>query len=517
MRAKVYLAMLIVLMLAGLPLLGRASLPERPALPTDTALAPGNTSLIDLRLQPGLDANPGKSGFRLVPNGVEAFALRAMTARAAGRSLDVQYYIWHNDTTGRLLMRELVAAAGRGVRVRLLLDDLDARASNFALAGLDAHPNIEVRVFNPFNSRRGILGKAWESVSSFRRINRRMHNKSWIADNRVALAGGRNIGDEYFSASEHVNFFDLDFVLLGPAVQSLSQSFDAYWNSEAAYPIAVLSPELVNQASLDKLLSGSVTVLENDLQSPYTRALAESEPVRRIVDGDLPFQWSSSWQVLSDDPMKALGDADAEGTSTVLQGLSAAMDKAGRSVTLISPYFVPGKQGTARLVAAKGRGIEVSILTNSLAANDVAAVHGGYSRYRKALAEGGVELFELKPTRGIESGNSLFGSSGASLHTKAALLDDQTVFVGSFNLDPRSVSLNCEQGILVEDPQLARELRAMYRAATAGQFSWRVDVDVGGSLTWKDDQGIRQREPDASLSRRLQAFLMRILPVEAQL
>ncbi len=517
MRTGMYLALLSVLVIACLPLLGRASLPKRPTLPTLMAMPPGNVSQLDLRLQPALDNHPGKSGFRLVPDGVEAFALRAMTARAAGRSLDIQYYIWHNDTTGRLLMRELVTAADRGVRVRLLLDDMDARANNFALAGLDAHPNIEVRVFNPFNSRRGMFGKAWESVSSFRRINHRMHNKSWIVDNRIAVTGGRNIGDEYFSASDHVNFFDLDYALLGPAVQALSGSFDAYWNSKAVYPIAVLSPELVNQASLDKLLTGSEQTVKSDQQSTYIKALEESDPIRRILDQDLPFQWSSNWQVLSDDPLKALNDSDAIGKSAVLQGLSTALTKAERNITLISPYFVPGKQGTANLIAAKNKGIEVSILTNSLAANDVAVVHGGYSKYRKELIKGGVQLFELKPTLEAKSDKSFFGTSGASLHTKAAVMDDDTVFVGSFNLDPRSVSLNCEQGILVEHPQLAKEMRALYSTATAGQFSWRVELDADEKLTWKDDKNLHQSEPDAGFSRRFQAFLMRILPVETQL
>ena len=511
------LAVLAVLAVAGMPMTGRAGLPERPELPLVSVLPTGTDSPLDKALMPKLEANAGMSGFRLVPNGVEAFALRAMTARAAGRSLDIQYYIWHNDTTGRLLLRELVMAADRGVRVRLLLDDMDARANNFALAGLDAHPNIEVRVFNPFKSRSGFFGKAWESMTGFKRINHRMHNKSWIADNRVALAGGRNIGDEYFAASDEVNFFDLDFALLGPAVETLSASFDRYWNSVAVYPVSTLSPELVNADSLAKLLTGSGDVLKNDLQSPYVQALETSEPIRRIVDHELPFQWTANWKVLSDDPLKAINTGDAMAKSQVLQGFSEALRAAETDITLISPYFVPGKQGTAGLVKAKTQGRAVSVLTNSLAANDVAAVHGGYSKYRKDLVKGGVAVFELKPSAGASTQSSWFGSSGASLHTKAAVIDDATTFVGSFNLDPRSVSLNCEQGILAEHPQLAKELRAMYGAVTTGKFAWQVGVDAGNNLTWTDDVGLAEKEPEASLSRRFQAFLLRILPFESQL
>ena len=248
MRIGLIVKVLAVLAIAGMPMTGHAGLPERPELPLVVALPTGADSPLDKALIPKLEANPGMSGFRLVPNGVEAFALRAMTARAAGRSLDVQYYIWHNDTTGRLLAHELVMAADRGVRVRLLLDDMDARANNFALAALDAHPRIDVRVFNPYVSRSGFFGKAWETMTGFKRINHRMHNKSWIADNRVALAGGRNIGDEYFAASEEVNFVDLDFALLGPAVETPQRLVRQLLEfGRRSYPVWALSPELVER------------------------------------------------------------------------------------------------------------------------------------------------------------------------------------------------------------------------------------------------------------------------------
>jgi putative cardiolipin synthase len=506
-------------LIAALLLAACAGAPPRPELAVDNALAPAQGTRLDERVQAELAAHPGASGFRLVFDGVEAFALRAASARAAGRSLDLQYYIWHNDTTGRLLVRELLQAADRGVRVRLLLDDMDARANNFALAGIDAHPNIEVRVYNPYGSREGSVGKFVETAAGAKRLNRRMHNKAWIADNRVALTGGRNIGDEYFAASEATNFFDLDYFALGPAVEALSRSFDAYWNSPAAYPIAALSKSPADEAALASLRAKDEEALARDRDSAFVRALPTSEPVQRVLAGKLPMQWSARWQVLADDPMKSLAGGSGPVRSQVLDGLREAMAQASREITLISPYFVPGEQGTAALVAQQASGKRVSILTNSLAANDVAAVHGGYSRYRKPLLEGGVEVYELKPTAGAAGSEkkSWFGSSGASLHTKAALFDRHRVFVGSFNLDPRSVSLNCEQGVLVDDEVLAKELQARYEGATGGKFSWKLGRDAKGGLTWTDASGTLDAEPQASFGRKLQSWMTRVLPLEKQL
>ena len=504
---------------AALLLAACAGAPPRPELAHDAALPPAQGTRLDERVQAELAAHPGESGFRLVFDGVEAFALRAASARAAGRSLDVQYYIWHNDTTGRLLVRELVQAADRGVRVRLLLDDMDARANNFALAGIDAHPNIEVRVYNPYGSREGSVGKFVETAAGAKRLNRRMHNKTWIADNRIALTGGRNIGDEYFAASEATNFFDLDFLAMGPAVAELSRAFDAYWNSPAAYPIAALAKSAPDEAALAALRTRGEEAFARDRDSAFVRALPGSEPVKSLVSGDLPMQWSAHWQVLADDPMKSLAESAEPVRSHVLDGLRDSMAQASNEITLISPYFVPGEAGTAALVAQQSAGKRVSILTNSLAANDVAAVHGGYSKYRKPLLDGGIEVFELKPTAGAGEGEkkSWFGSSGASLHTKAALFDRRRVFVGSFNLDPRSVSLNCEQGVLVDDEVLAKELQARYDGATGGKFAWKLGRDAKGGLTWTDESGTLDKEPQASFGRKLQSWMTRVLPLEKQL
>lgn len=502
--------------LALLATSGCARLPPRGELPPQHAL-PVEDAALDRAFLPQSQQHPGESGFRLVSDGVEAFALRGLSARHAERSLDVQYYIWHDDLTGWLLARELVRAADRGVRVRLLLDDMDARANNFALAGMDVHPDIEVRLFNPFASRRGTASKMMEAMTAFSRINHRMHNKSWIADNRIAITGGRNVGDEYFAASEQVNFVDTDFAVVGPAVAQLSDAFDRYWNSAAVYPVATLSPELVTPGTLDKLRAGASDRKREAAESSWVRALADNATVNRLQSGQLELHWTPRWQVLADDPLKAMKAPDPMSRSEVLRGFGQAMRDSKSTVTLISPYFVPGDAGSMSLVDAVKDGRRVQIITNSLAANDVAAVHGGYSKYRERLVDGGISLWELKPTAGSGADKSLFGSSGASLHTKAAIMDAQTVFVGSFNLDPRSVSLNCEQGVLATHPALAEELETIFERMTDGDRAWRVDRDAKGRLQWHDGVRTEHRDPDASLSRRITARLLRWLPLDSQL
>jgi putative cardiolipin synthase len=517
MRAIAKAPSALCLLLAVLAAAGCSSLPPRPELPEQTALAPAATSKLDQAAIALADAHPGQSGFHLVASGTEAFALRALAARAAGRSLDLQYYIWHDDLTGKLLAREVVAAADRGVRVRLLLDDMDARAKNFVLAGLDAHPNIEVRLFNPFGSREGKASGATEMAFGLKRLNHRMHNKSWIADGRLAIAGGRNVGDEYFAAGEGANFVDLDLASVGPAVAALSDSFDRYWNSAAVWPIAALSPELTNQQSLDALRAKADGVAAEAAASPWVQALAGSDAVQRLQSGQVELHWTATWQVTSDDPLKALGADDPLVRSAVMREFATRINAAQSSIVLISPYFVPGDEGSALLIGAAKRGPAVKILTNSLAANDVAAVHGGYSKYRDRLLDGGVLLWELKPDPTQQSKGSATGSKGASLHSKSAIFDAATAFVGSFNLDPRSVRLNCEQGVFVTDPQIAAELASMFAKVTAGTAAWRVDHDEKGELRWSDGTQTLSKEPEAGFSRKFQSKLFRWLPFDSQL
>ncbi len=493
---------------------GCAHLPPRQAGPDATALSAAEVGALTENIAPSEAAHPGQSGFRLVSDGTEAFVVRLQSARLAMRSLDVQTYIWHADLTGIYLTTQLLESADRGVKVRLLVDDLDARAKNEGLAALAAHPNIEVRLFNPWATRSGKVAGLGESISSFKRINRRMHNKSWIADNRIALVGGRNVGDEYFGAGEETNFVDLDFAMVGPVVRDISASFDKYWNSPSAYAMEVLDPESCTESALAKLRKRLEKNSVDAAESVYAAGLAKSDLAKNLISGDWPMQWSSKYQFVSDDPRKVTMKKREAKRTQVGVTLAPMLRDAEREVTVISPYFVPGEEVTDDMIRGAGSGRGVRILTNSLVANDVAAVHGGYTRYRKKLVAGGVQIWELKPTGTQDS--SLFGSSGASLHTKAFAVDGRKLFVGSYNLDPRSTWLNCEQGVLVEDSTLATQLEALFASQTSGQHAWRVTLEQG-KLRWSDGTESFDNDPKASMWQRFQAWSTRVLHLDAQL
>lgn len=507
---RTWLAVLLALLAAC------SHLEPRPDLPARVAIAIGDDTALD-RATSDLEArHPGQSAFRLLIEGTEAFMTRMQVARLAQRSLDIQTYIWHADLTGAYFAQQFLEAADRGVQVRLLLDDMDARAKNDGLAALAAHPNIEVRMFNPFASRSGVLGFVGEGMTSFGRINRRMHNKTWIADNRLAIVGGRNVGDEYFGASDQVNFIDLDFAMIGAVVRDASASFDKYWNSPSAYPMELLAADAVSPAALEKLRAALTAHLQKAEDGRYATALRSDDSIKRMLAGDWPMQWSANYRFVSDDPLKVtMTKRDAQRTqvgSTLVPMVRATQAQ----LSVISPYFVPGDDVTAEFAKTVAAGKQVRVLTNSLAANDVAAVHGGYSRYRKPLLEGGVQLWELKPLARTKVDSSVFGSSGASLHTKAFAVDGRTLFVGSYNLDPRSTWLNCEQGVQVENATLAGQLEEIFARQTQGEHAWHVTLE-DGSLRWNDGREQFDSDPKAPASRRFQAWLTRVLHLDAQL
>jgi putative cardiolipin synthase len=301
---------------------------------------------------------------------MEAFVIRMHSARQAARSLDVQTYIWHADGTGRYLAQALLAAADRGVRVRLLVDDLDARAKNVGFGALNAHPHIEVRLFNPFATRSGGLRLAGEGLRDFGRVNRRMHNKSWIADNRIALVGGRNLGDEYFTASDVVNFVDLDFAMVGPVVRDVSASFDRFWNSASAWPMELLDASVVNDAALKSLRARLDEYTAGARQGEYARALRENDGIRRLVAGDWALRWSSKYRFVSDDPAKVTMQKKDASRAAVAAAVVEELRKTRSSTEIISPYFVPGDAGSDLLVSRAQAGAQVQVLTNSWRPND---------------------------------------------------------------------------------------------------------------------------------------------------
>ncbi len=476
------------------------------------ALPPAESTSLDHACTLLEAANPQASGFLLLDNGRTAFAARAHITAAASRSIDVQTYIWHADQTGKYLAYELLQAADRGVRVRVLLDDLDARAHNDWLLVLADHPNIEIRMFNPMASRHGTLRFVGDFARSFERLNHRMHIKNWIIDNRVAIAGGRNVGDEYFAASDQTNFSDVELLMVGNVVRDGSAEFDRFWNSAIVYSIADLNPEAKKAASLDSARATLETATQQVKKSRYANELRSDETVTQLLHGELPLQWTTNYQLVADDPLKMNAKKVLE-KSAVLNALLPRLEGATQDLTIASPYFVPGTAGTQLLVGLAQRGVLVRVLTNSLAANDVAAVYGGYSKYREDLLKGGVQLWELKPRSKSQADSSLLGSSGASLHAKTLAIDHTAVFVGSYNLDARSTSLNAEMGVYVESAKLAAQFDAIFDLESSGGHSWRVTL-VDGSISWTDGMETFSRAPQGSAWRRFQAWLTRVVSID---
>lgn len=477
-------------------------------------VVPGQTPL-DRELEPVLARHPGQTGAVLLVDGVDAFAARAMSARQAGRSLDLQYYIWHDDLTGHLLMHEIWQAAERGVRVRLLLDDINAKGKDAALLALDAHENIEIRLYNPFRNRSG-PARVLEMLQRMFSITYRMHNKAWIADGRVAVVGGRNVGMEYFDASGETNFRDLDLLLFGPAVEQASTIFDAFWNSEAVVPISRLDRK--PKRKLEQVLADIAGEAEGPVARRYLDRVDASRSVRAYLAQELTPYWTGRIRIVSDPPVKWKSSPRVDG---LVKELAEMVRGTQRKALLISPYFVPGDEGVSLLASlVRERGAHVGVVTNSLAANDVVAVHGGYANYRKALLETGVKLYEMRPWP-AQGDASLFGSSGASLHTKALVVDDRYGFIGSFNIDPRSVVLNTEMGALFDDPPLAAALRAEYLRLVGPGHSYWVYLDDKGRVRWLDRVAepptALDTEPEAGLWQRLLARVVGWLPVESQL
>ncbi|MBI1621025.1 phospholipase D family protein [Aquamicrobium zhengzhouense] len=470
---------------------------------------------LDRAIAPMLERHDGQSGLALISGNLDAFAVRALSARAAGRSLDLMYYYWKGDLTGRLLMKEVLGAADRGVRVRLLIDDINMRGLDRAYRALDTHPNIAVRLFNPSRARHGGLRRGIEMVLRFFSVTRRMHNKAWIVDGRLAIVGGRNIGDAYFGAAETSNFRDIDMMMVGPVVQGASKVFDAYWNSEVAMPIrSLIRPR---RGTLRRLRKGVARISAKGRASPYIEQLRKRMSALAMLNGDIGLHWTREAKIVSDPPEKAL----ARGAQNwIMSSLMPVIMSAEKSVSITSPYFVPGVDGSARLIGLVAKGVDVAVLTNSLSATDVAAVHGGYAPYRRTLLAGGVRLFELQKA-GWDNDMSLFGSRNASLHTKAFIVDGKTAFVGSFNFDPRSVSLNTEMGILFSEDVIVKMLQDLFDEETTLPMSYRLSLNEKRSIIWEgEEDGVLQtwdREPEASARRRALAKVVSLLPIESQL
>jgi putative cardiolipin synthase len=456
---------------------------------------------------------PGKSGVLAQSNGLDAFAARSLLIEAADRSIDVQYYIWQEDLSGILLFEALQRAADRGVRVRLLLDDNPTFGMDERLAALDAHPNIEVRLFNPFKFR---FWRVFDYVADFRRVNRRMHNKSFTVDNQVTVIGGRNIGDEYFAAADEGTMYDLDALAIGDAVRQVSDDFDRYWASDSSYPAGHLLPK-PDAATIAALRSAAVRLEAGGAAVAYTKALAERPQVRSLMRGELPFDWVTA-HLVSDDPAKALGRKTSRSPWTEIQSRLHPQNELG----LVSPYVVPHVEGANFLLETASHGVQVSVLTNSLEATDVAVVHAGYAKWRKRLLEGGVRLFELRRASSLTpmSDAGAFGSSASSLHAKTFTADRSRVFIGSFNFDPRSAMLNTENGFIIESPAMARTISDAFSSQIPDR-SYEVKLSASGDLEWIERLGgtevVHTEEPGVSRWRSFVVTVLSVLPIDSLL
>jgi len=471
-------------------LLGACSaLPPRGELPASFVLEDAAASSLGQAARVAAAGRPaGQSGFRLLMRPEAALQARLDLVARAERTLDVQYYIFADDAIGADLLAALRRAAARGVRVRLLLDDLQ-----LAGAGPQPQPGFEVRVFNPLPARGGgVAARMLRSLHEFRRVNHRMHNKLLVADNSFSISGGRNIGTEYFMEGTEANFLDLDVLAVGQVVGEQSAGFDRYWNSAQAWPLASLQP------------SGPGAV--PPLPAPVLEAPAA------LPDGT-GFTWAPAG-AFKDDPAKLLGASLRERLAgSVLAHTLAMIESARERVVIVTPYFVPGDIGLAAMARARDRGVTTIIVTNALGATDEPLVHAAYARYRRQMLELGVALYEVSPTlaRRLPQWGDL-GRTRGRLHAKLALLDGRWMYVGSMNMDGRSASLNTESGLWIDSPALVELfLQGVGPERFSGAYALRLAAD--GTLRWVEDGGavVHASEPGAGLLHALRGWL--VLPM----
>jgi putative cardiolipin synthase len=480
---------------------------------TTLAAAPDAPLVIEARKL--AESHGEDSGLRLLSNSIDALLARLALADRAKYSIDLQYYIFHGDATGKLVAHHLLAAADRGVRVRILLDDLHEGPRDAVLHALAGHPNIEIRVFNPFYERANSMwGLGKQFLGDFSRLNRRMHNKAYIVDGAGAVVGGRNIGDEYFDASDAVNFRDLDILLIGPVVAEVSHVFDLYWNSGPSMPIEAFKhpdvPPVEIETVRKALVENAAQIRATDFGAGVLTEVAEAR---------------AKGEFLADDPDKVTPDVDTKELH-LAPHVREWLDGARKRILLISPYFVPGDKGVAYLTEKRAKGIEVSVLTNSLASTDADSVYAAYGTYRPKLLEAGVTLYELKPNaiRSKKQEHLIASTqSQSSLHSKLIIVDDDKAFIGSMNLDPRSHHLNTEDGVLVTSAAIARTLVETFALATDPSVTYQVKLKSGSTSTvyWETKENgetvLYDDAPMTSGWRRFKAGFTRVLPIEGLL
>jgi putative cardiolipin synthase len=495
------------------------------------ALANPERTKLGRRIEPRVREHPDMSGFRLIANGVACFRARMEMAALAEKTLDVQYFAIQSDDTGRLFIQGLLDAADRGVRVRILLDDSNAVGRDAEIGALTAHPNIELRVFNPF-SYRGPLEfmRAAEFALNEKRLTHRMHNKLFVVDNELALIGGRNIGDAYFAASQSLEFGDYDVLIAGGMVRRLSGSFDAFWNSPLAIPLqnlVLLKPARERLDAYRESLRKHQATMEG---GPYTRVPNEGGLVANILSGTRPLIWARA-EAIYDSPEKAKVESGEQAGKLLRDRVERAAEAVRSELMVASPYLVPGDDGLRLLTGLRARNVRVRVLTNSLQSTDAPITFAAYGRYRVPMLEAGIELYEVRPQLGepnMPGGGSLKSSSSTpfALHAKVFVFDRRQVFVGSMNFDERSRHLNTELGVLIDSPELAKEIAERFEAVAQPANSYVLSLgppNVAGKrqLRWRTDENaspvVYDDEPAVDPLRRLKVEALSLLPIENQL
>ena len=487
-----------------------------------TDLATPNTDSLDLvaAISQQSEIHPDLSGYHPIVTGANAFASRSILTGMATRNIDAQYYIWHDDQAGQLMLKDLWDAAERGVIVRLLLDDFNNNAKfDQHLLRFASHPNIAVRIINPLMHRKF---QTLNFVTGLPRINRRMHNKSMIFDKQITIIGGRNIGDEYLSNDKSSQFADLDVLLIGKVVADIDNSFASYWSAPISFDIQTLATLDKGETTdfvqgLDKLKTDEKSSSSGSL-SVYKAAIEDSSIDTDLINKRVPFRWTDM-QFLSDDVGKLTKTVPAD--TNLVHQLRTLLGSPSKKLTIISSYFVPTKDGVNTLVSLAESGIEIKILTNSFDATDVTAVHSGYSQWRPSLLRAGVKIYELKSTASEEKReNKLWkarSQSSTSLHAKAFAVDDYQVFIGSYNVDPRSANINTEMGVIINDDELATQLHGALSDDLLNQ-AYEVKLLENGDLQWhtmeKDKKVIYDSEPRVDVSDHVWLTIMSWLPID---
>ncbi len=453
----------------------------------------------------------GKSGFYPLIKGLDALGIRLALMDKAERSIDAQYFLMKPDSAGRLFAMKLLEAADRGVRVRLLLDDIFTTVDDAAFILINEHPNIEIRLFNPIG-RGGVFLVSY--LGHFKLANRRMHNKSFTVDNQFSVIGGRNIADEYFELLNDEEFRDFDMLAVGPVAADISVTFDRFWNYKLSVPIEAFNNGK-QFADLETARANMPASIKAASESIYGKAL--HSPLMLDVAEHRVELFPADSRVITDDPDKLLNKVSADHQILVTE-LAAVVNQAESEVVVITPYFIPGKDGVEFWRGIADKGVRVVIVTNSLASNNHTAVHGGYARYRRAMIETGVELYEAR----VDSSKTSAGSDDKSydtmtLHTKATIIDRKITLVGSLNLDPRSIEINTEFGVLIDNAEMAGDLVAGF-FKNLPSFAYRVTLNEKGKLRWTTiidgQEVVETNEPDTSEWLRFKAWFMRILPEE---